>query len=164
MFAEEVDVHSCPQDTRNWSVLQNCPGLNGSTQSRSKPSVKTTRLVSLAQQAFQEGTGARLTKCVRLLDLRGPLAVFALLGDCRLLILLFIILLPLILLLLRQGRRLSLLLPLSLLRNVVAKNLVWVRKQASAEASQRAPASVKVRVTQTRQTERGLATRVMVNS
>ena len=137
MFAEEVDVHSCPQDTR---------------------------LVSLAQQAFQEGTGARLTKCVRLLDLRGPLAVFALLGDCRLLILLFIILLPLILLLLRQGRRLGLLLPLSLLRNVVAKNLVWVRKQASAEASQRAPASVKVRVTQTRQTERGLAKRVMVNS
>ena len=39
MFAEEVDVHSCPQDTLNWSVLQNCPGLNGSTQSRSKPSV-----------------------------------------------------------------------------------------------------------------------------
>ena len=37
MFAEEVDVHSCPQDTR---------------------------LVSLAQQAFQEGTGARLTKRV----------------------------------------------------------------------------------------------------
>ena len=96
--------------------------------------------------------------------MRGPLAVFALLGDCRLLILLFIILLPLILLLLRQGRRLGLLLPLSLLRNVVAKNLVWVRKQASAEASQRAPASVKVRVTQTQQTERGLAKRVMVNS